>query len=683
MFVSKRLKNKCCRYLFSLLVLLILSPFAAADNVHFSTVIVVDQENTNGPWDGSWDHPYATIQDAIQHASPHSEIIVMQGIYKEQIVIHQPISIIGKNKPLIDGMHNPSIIQIMSDNVRIENFEIKNSGGYNTDVALKITQATNISIIDTIFHHTRTAITIENSSKIHIYNNTFSNNGNGLFIKHCENIIIDKNRFTHNAIAIVLQYSSTISTTFSSFIGNGLSGLISQCSDLNISSCNLSDNSVNKGGFFLTDTLNSHFSNCLFRHNGDGISLSSSDNINIEYCEFLQNTHFALSLRTASKNIIISKCIIADNLRSGIYIEEGNQCQISMCNINNNYLYDITGDSFTCLAENNWWGSAIGPFHSNNELLLFAFVIDSYPWAKVAWKDIGIQDQKLPSFDDISFAPDWTITLSEPDTDQDNVPDWWEEKWGYSPLIWNDHLHLDPDNDSLNNVQECYTDQYGSNPYVKDVFLELDWMKGDNGAENKPSEELLQRIIDNFSSHNITLHVDTGNLGGGSEIPEVCTKPSSYLDLHNLYWTYFLNNDMENPRKGIFHYGVISNYCADLNFPFMGWDVLDSFAISVEWIEDSYQFLKRENIIAGATVHHLGHTLGLIADVYQGIDNVGTTHFFTKQWFTFLPYISCMNYFYKYRIFSYSDGSHGNNDFNDWEHINFSFFQHSYFPKKE
>jgi hypothetical protein len=203
-------------------------------------------------------------------------------------------------------------------------------------------------------------------------------------------------------------------------------------------------------------------------------------------------------------------------------------------------------------------------------------------------------------------------------------------------------------------------------------------MNSSGTKSNKPSEDLINRIIEEFALKNISLHIDIGDLGEGTQIPEICTKTSRYLALHNLYWTYFLNNTIQNPRKGIFHYGVICNYCADLNFPFMGWDAFDSFAISAEWLENSFQSLEREDIVIGAIIHHLGHTLGLTVDDHNGIDNVKTLRF-SKEWFTYLPYRSCMNYFYKYQLLTFSDGTNGPNDFNDWDHMDFQYFQYSSF----
>jgi len=171
-------------------------------------------------------------------------------------------------------------------------------------------------------------------------------------------------------------------------------------------------------------------------------------------------------------------------------------------------------------------------------------------------------------------------------------------------------------------------------------------------------------------------------LEGGEEIP-ICNSAFSYSKLQDLYWKYFLHNDLNNPRKGIFHYGLICNYCPDLNFPFFGWDQFDSFAISAKWLKDLNPLKSMDHLIGGALVHHLGHTLGLIVDKYGGIDNTGSSRIFTIQWLKYRNYESCMNYRYKYKKFSFSDGTNGRGDFDDWGNLDFSFFKNTTFDYKK
>ena len=55
-------------------------------------IIYVDDNNTNGPWDGTSAHPYQHIQDAIENATTENTIYLYKGIYTEHITIDITVS---------------------------------------------------------------------------------------------------------------------------------------------------------------------------------------------------------------------------------------------------------------------------------------------------------------------------------------------------------------------------------------------------------------------------------------------------------------------------------------------------------------------------------------------------------------------------------------------------------------
>jgi nitrous oxidase accessory protein len=647
-----------------------------------SGYIFVNNSNIDGPWDGSEDNPFYFIQDAIEISSPYDVIIVEYGIYFESIHIDKSLELIGINYPVVDGGYKESVIHVYVNDVGINGFIICNSGGFPQNAGIQLIDVKNISLNDCVLYNLKTGIRQINSEEILINNCSFLHNANGISIENNGLININQCYFSKNAISIVGNNTENVLIKSSSFVCNGISGYFQKSSDIIIEFCNISDNSVNKGGFFFNEVSNVKINQSLFNHNGDSISLSDSINVTIINSTFTNNTHFAISMRKPSYNVLINQCIISNNLRTAIYIEKENECIISNCNIENNYLYSINIINAVCYLTYNWWGSDLGPYSPEflitNKLTNFRSKITSYPWEKNILENIGVNQDFLSQIPDHpEIKNEKFFNFSGKDTDGDIAPDWWEEKWGYSIINMDEHANLDPDFDGLNNLEECYTDEYGSNPFYKDIFLELDWMKCPETDANKPSQEQITRIIQEFEDHDISLHIDIGNMGGGEEIPGFCNQTMRYQELQDIYWQYFLENNITNLRKGIFHYGVICNYCPDLNFPFTGWDSLDSFAISVQWMNEQYRYLKRSRIISGGIMHHLGHTLGLIADKHMGIDNVDTLKPFSYNWFKYLGYVSSMNYFYKFKILKYSDGENGLNDYNDWENIDFNFFKNS------
>ncbi len=667
-------------------IIITISPIEEVSSLTiYPDIIYVDDNNINGPWDGSIEHPYRFIQQAIDHSKDGDIIKVLPGRYKEEIVINKQIYLIGadKNNTILDGIYNSSIIYIKTDNVDIYNFTIKNSGGGLKDTCISIS-ANNINIYNCLFYNSRRGIICKGGG-IFFSHCTFYKNGEGLYLSTSKKISIENCSFIKNALAVNIENTENIKVSNSFFSLNGISIQGCHIQKLVVEECILTDNSVNRGGIILLNSKDAYISNSRLIHNGIGISISSSNNISITYCTLSKNTHYAIIIRKPSSNISILNSIISNNLRCGIYIEKNNYCLILHNNIVGNKLYGICLYNSICNARYNWWGSPLGPrfisFSTTNIIKNHMGKVYIVPWSKKPLPNVGINNITDVFIDTPGIIENYSISFNETDSDNDGVPDWWEEKWGYNPYVWDDHRHLDPDDDGLNNIEECYTDIYGSNPFHKDIFLEIDWMESHSNLSNKPPLDFLNQIIDVFNSHNITLHIDIGELGGGEEISDVSICSNSYSTILYIYWEYFLHENPLNPRKGIFHYGVICNYCPDVNFPFIGWDNLDSFAISIRWLHSIYPHIPRGKLIAGAIIHHLGHTLGLIADTYDGIDNLGTLQIFSIPWWNYINYKSCMNYFYKFKVLSFSDGTHGRGDFNDWENMDLKFFKNSDFKR--
>ena len=80
-------------------------------------IIYVDDNNTQGPWNGSIDYPYQYIQDAINNSTNDDLIYVFSGLYFENFIIDKRLTLIGENesKTIIDGDYKNCIINISYD----------------------------------------------------------------------------------------------------------------------------------------------------------------------------------------------------------------------------------------------------------------------------------------------------------------------------------------------------------------------------------------------------------------------------------------------------------------------------------------------------------------------------------------------------------------------------------------
>jgi len=645
--------------------------------------IYVDDNNKEGPWDGTMEHPYRHIQDGVVAASYGDIIYVFSGEYYENIVVDKSITLFGENRnnTIIDGTYRDYVVRVIEDCVVIEQFTIRNSGGYMDNAGIKLDSKSNI-IEKCIIYRTKTGLYVNGTDNNEINNCTFHTNGEGIYLRTSNGNKVTDCYFSHNALGLNIGGSDGIEITDCYAQINGIGFFFNNSSNIEVSQCAAYNNNDNEGGLFLNYCRNINILNCIVSHNGFGIKIADCSNICISQSNLFWNTHAGISIWEDSKDIEIKNCEITENFRFGIYAEDS-KCAL----VNNNIyssLFGMYSEQSLCNAMNNWWGSPLGPTpleHEKNGRFFFkSGKIQFFPWlfkkVENAGSNLKIDYNRYNAT--ISNLRYVEIKLPGADSDNDCIPDWWEEKWGYDPFIWNDHKNLDPDEDGLNNIEECFTDQWNSSPFFDDIFLEFDWTKAqDSNAPNKPCCKFISKMTSAFEKHNITLHVDNGNLEGGEEIPSISN--FSFADLRDLYWNYFLHNDLNNPRKGIFHYGLVCDYGPGPGFAFVGWDHLDSFDISAQMLQNNQPSFSREQLIIGGSIHELGHTLGLFVDDHGGNDNKVATWPFTLQWWKYQNYKSCMNYRHTYRIIDYSDGSHGKGDFNDWNELDFTFFKNTHF----
>jgi nitrous oxidase accessory protein len=79
-----------------------------------------------------------TLQNRIAAASPGSTVIVDGGTYAGPIRIHGPLTVIGRNNPIIDGGGTGSVVTIDGDEVVFRGFIVRNSGREVTEEAAGI-----------------------------------------------------------------------------------------------------------------------------------------------------------------------------------------------------------------------------------------------------------------------------------------------------------------------------------------------------------------------------------------------------------------------------------------------------------------------------------------------------------------------------------------------------------------
>jgi len=269
---------------------------------------------------GSKDHPYRSIQDAIDNALVEAMIRVFAGTYYENVIVNKTVSLIGNGseETIIDCGGNGDVVTLTSNWVSMSGFGV--TGSQQFDAGIKV-ESDNNHIFKNNFTKNFYGIYLEDSSECKITNNTCENNSHGISLHSSRDCAITNNICENNNYSIYLNSSNNCTITN------------------NICSSNI-DISI-----YLTLSNNCTISNNTCSSNGDrGIYLSLSNN-----CTITNN-------------------IISEN-RIGIYLERFSLDNVAHNNfIRKNTEYGINtneNNGFSINAINNWWGDPTGPFHAS------------------------------------------------------------------------------------------------------------------------------------------------------------------------------------------------------------------------------------------------------------------------------------------------------------------------------
>lgn len=160
----------------------------------------------------------SNLKEAIAIAKDFDTIIIKQGTYKEyNILVDKPLTIIGKNYPVIDGELKGEIITVVADNVTVDGLFIKNVGNSYTEdyAAIRVKNSKNFIIQNLVLEKLFFGIYIEKSRDGKVFHNKIIgdaveeyNSGNGIQLWYSKNIQIEHNFIQHVRDGIYLEFSN-------------------------------------------------------------------------------------------------------------------------------------------------------------------------------------------------------------------------------------------------------------------------------------------------------------------------------------------------------------------------------------------------------------------------------------------------------------------------------------------
>ncbi|MBJ7881173.1 nitrous oxide reductase family maturation protein NosD [Gelidibacter salicanalis] len=296
-----------------------------------------------------------SVQAAITQAKAFDTIVVKKGTYKEHnLNFDKPLTIIGKDQPVIDGELKGEIITITSDNVTIDGLMIKNVGtSYTADyAAIRVKRSKNFTIQNVVLEKLFFGIYIERSSDGKILNNKIIgdaveeyNSGNGIQLWYSKNVQIENNIVQHVRDGIYLEFSDFCT------IKNNLSSL-----------------NVRYGLHFMFSNDDVYEGN-EFSNNGAGVAVMFSKRIK------MYNNLFKDNWGTASYGMLLKEIndaeIIGNTFHDntiGINIEGSNRIIYKHNNFRNNgWAIKVRGACYTnTFTENNFLYNSFDIAYNSN-----------------------------------------------------------------------------------------------------------------------------------------------------------------------------------------------------------------------------------------------------------------------------------------------------------------------------
>lgn len=291
--------------------------------------------------------PYKSIQSALAKTENGDTVYIYKGLYKEgNITIHHSITLIGIDRPILDGDKKYEVVSIKASHVTIQGLRIQHSGYASLDDpgGIKVYDATRVNIIDNELYDNFFGIYIQFSTHcliknnkiiafgkeeqtigngIHcwksdslqiignsmkgcrdgiyfefvnnsvIWRNTVSNNIRyGLHFMNSNNDAYFTNVFIQNGAGVAVMFSKKITmmnNTFNENWGDAAYGILLK----EISDCHLSGNHFNKNtaAIFMDGCNRTFVEKNVFSNNGWGLKIQANcmDNT-IKNNNFLKNT---------------------------------------------------------------------------------------------------------------------------------------------------------------------------------------------------------------------------------------------------------------------------------------------------------------------------------------------------------------------------------------------------------
>ena len=331
-------------------------------------------------------YSHQKIKKALSEAHDEDTIVIHEGTYKEgNIIIQKKITLLGINKPVLDGQNKYEILSIKSSGVIVQGLIIQNSGFSTLDDpgAIKIYNCDNVIIKNNELRDNFFGIYLQQANHCKIEHNRIHAKGveeqqigNGIHCWKSDSIIIVGNKINGHRDGIYFE-----------FVTNSVIWR------------NISFANIRYGLHFMFSNDDAYISN-VFKNNGAGVSVMFTHRVKMFNNYFLNNwgdAAYGLLLKEISDSYILHNRF--NNNTSGIYMEGTNRILVEHNTLKENgWGMKIQANCMdNIIRENNFLGNTFD-ISTNGTLVLNTFN-ENY-WDKYEGYDLD-----KDKFGDVPYRP--------------------------------------------------------------------------------------------------------------------------------------------------------------------------------------------------------------------------------------------------------------------------------------
>lgn len=251
---------------------------------------------------------HSSIEKGLATAHANDTVFIERGTYYETgLVIDKPLTIIGRDWPVIDAEGGPGVLTITSDKVCVSGIEIRNIG--------------------TSYVEDHAAIRVIKSRNFILENNRIMNGFFGIYLENCSDGIVRDNQLVGEAVeemssgnALHLWYCKRMKIENNQVSGHR-DGIYLEFVDEASISGNISKNNLRYGLHFMFSNDDEYYNN-RFEANGAGVAVMFSKNIDMSNNEFIRNwgkASYGLLLKEIYDARINNNSFNSNSI--GIYVE--------------------------------------------------------------------------------------------------------------------------------------------------------------------------------------------------------------------------------------------------------------------------------------------------------------------------------------------------------------------------